>query len=72
MKLVITSRGFLCYLVSSRCLGRELILGVRFKIPVLCKAQYLTKTCRNSVAVLGQTTDYCHADFDGIQPQMNK
>lgn len=71
-KLVIISRGFLCYLVVSQCLGRELILEVSFKIPVLCNAQYLTKICRNSVAILGQTTGYFHADFDGVQLQMNK
>lgn len=51
-KVDIPSRGFLSYLVGSQCLGRELILGGSFKIPVSCKAQHLTKIYRSRVAVL--------------------
>lgn len=35
-------------------------------------AQYLTKTCRNGVDILDQTTGYFHVDFDGVQLQVSK
>lgn len=48
-----------------------MILGMSFKVPVLCKVQYLTKKYRSSVAELDQSNDYSRSDFDTVQLQIN-